>query len=173
MCARLASAADAFLLKIAIEERLGYPVMLIGDGLVGSIESALNLTGPASLYAALAAGTADIYPEVCRGACIVHVVDGARAYRACGVGGGRGGQGVKHASQVWLSEEMEEYDLHVRQAGDVCKLQVPVSYGLCTASLVSLRRWSRSACSASPEETGGSAARRMWSVGTPSLDTVA
>ena len=47
--ARLASAAGAFLLKIAIEERLGYPVMLIVDGLVGSVESALNLTGPASV----------------------------------------------------------------------------------------------------------------------------
>ena len=82
LCARLAAATDAFLLKIAIEERLGYPVMLIGDGLVESIESALNLTGPASVWAALAVGTADIYPEVCRGACIVHVFDGARACRA-------------------------------------------------------------------------------------------
>ena len=64
---RLGSATDAFLLKIIVEERLGYPVQLISDGLVRSIESALNLTGPASVYAALAAGTADIYPEVRRG----------------------------------------------------------------------------------------------------------
>ena len=67
---RLGSAADAFLLKIIVEERLGYPVQLISDGLFRSIESALNLTGPASVYAALAAGTADIYPEVRRVACV-------------------------------------------------------------------------------------------------------
>ena len=89
------------------------------------------------------------------------------------LGAGGRAKGLQHASQVWLSEEMEEYDLHIRQAGNVCKLRVPVSYGLCTTSLFALRRWSRSACSASPGETGGSAARRMWSVGTPSLDTVA
>ena len=80
MCARLASATDAFLLKIAIEEVLGYPVMFIGDGLVGSIESALNLTGPASVYAALAIGTADIYPEVCRVACVRACVACMQAY---------------------------------------------------------------------------------------------
>ena len=67
---RLGSATDAFLLKIIVEERLGYPVQLISDGLIRSIESALNLTGPASVYAALAIGTADIYPEVCRVACV-------------------------------------------------------------------------------------------------------
>ena len=67
---RLGSATDAFLLKIIVEERLGYPVQLISDGLVRSIESALGLTGSASVYAALAAGTADIYPEVRRVACV-------------------------------------------------------------------------------------------------------
>ena len=67
---RLGAAADAFLLKIIVEERLGYPVQLISDGLVRSIESALNLTGSQSVYAALAAGTADIYPEVRRVACV-------------------------------------------------------------------------------------------------------
>jgi hypothetical protein len=55
---------DAFLLKIVIEERLGYPVQLISDGLVEAIDSALNLTGAASVYAALARGDADMYPEV-------------------------------------------------------------------------------------------------------------
>ena len=68
MC-RLGAAADAFLLKITVEERLGYPVELITDGLVPSIESVLNLTDTASVYAALAAGTADIYPEVRPVAC--------------------------------------------------------------------------------------------------------
>jgi hypothetical protein len=71
MC-RLGSAADAFLLKIAIEERLGYPVQFVSDGLVRSIESTLNLTGPASVYAALAAGAVDIYPEVRRAASRSH-----------------------------------------------------------------------------------------------------
>jgi hypothetical protein len=65
MLSRLGAAVDAFLLKILIEERLGYPVQLISDGLlVGAIESALNLTGPASVYSALARGDADMYPEV-------------------------------------------------------------------------------------------------------------
>ena len=62
---RPAAAADAFLLKIVIEERLGWPVQLISDGVVEGIGSMLNLTGPASVYAALARGDADIYPEVC------------------------------------------------------------------------------------------------------------
>jgi hypothetical protein len=91
---RAAAAVDAFLLKIAIEERLGWPVhvrsrllftlpaplfrlsvpllalrpryavQLISDGLTEGIKSALDLNGPESVYEALAAGTADIYPEV-------------------------------------------------------------------------------------------------------------
>ena len=67
---RPAAAADAFLLKIVIEERLGYPVQLISDGLVEAIESVLNLTGPASVYAALARGDADMCPEVRARACV-------------------------------------------------------------------------------------------------------
>jgi hypothetical protein len=63
---RLAAAVDAFLLKIAIEERLGHPVELISDGGVEGITSKLNLRGPASIYSALARGDADIYPEVRR-----------------------------------------------------------------------------------------------------------
>ncbi len=55
---------DAFLLKIVIEGHLGWPVHLISDGLHSSIESALNLSGPASVYQALASGEAHIYPEV-------------------------------------------------------------------------------------------------------------
>jgi hypothetical protein len=54
---------DAFLLKIVIEERLGYPVHLISDGLLPGIESALNLSGMASVYAALASGEVHMYPE--------------------------------------------------------------------------------------------------------------
>ena len=69
---RLAAAVDAFLLKITIEERLGHPVELISDGGLEGIASKLNLRGPASIYAALARGDADIYPEVRR--CVVHSV---------------------------------------------------------------------------------------------------
>jgi hypothetical protein len=61
---RLAAAVDAFLLKIAIEEGLGYPVQLISDGLM--IESALGLTGIQSVYESLAASKVDIYPEARR-----------------------------------------------------------------------------------------------------------
>ena len=63
---RSAAAADAFLLKVAIEERLGYMVELISDDVIGNAESALNLTGPRSVYSALASGDLHIYPEVRR-----------------------------------------------------------------------------------------------------------
>jgi uncharacterized small protein (DUF1192 family) len=63
---RLGAAADSFLLKIVIEGRLGWPVHLISDGLLEGIESALNLSGTASVYQALASGEAHIYPEVRR-----------------------------------------------------------------------------------------------------------
>ena len=63
---RLGSAVDAFLLKIVIEGRLGWPVHLISDGLHSSIESVLNLSGPTSVYQALASGEAHIYPEARR-----------------------------------------------------------------------------------------------------------
>jgi len=61
---RFGAAVDSFLLKIVIEGRLGWPVHLISDGLLEGIESALNLSGPASVYQALASGEAHIYPEV-------------------------------------------------------------------------------------------------------------
>ena len=54
---------DAFLLKIVIEERLGYPVQLISDGSIEGIDSALNLSDTASLWSALATGELHIYPE--------------------------------------------------------------------------------------------------------------
>jgi uncharacterized small protein (DUF1192 family) len=63
---RFGAAVDALLLKIVIEGRLGWPVHLIQDGLLQGIESALNLSGPASVYRALASGEAHIYPEVRR-----------------------------------------------------------------------------------------------------------
>jgi hypothetical protein len=63
---RLGAAVDAFMLKIVIEGRLGWPVHLISDGLLEGIESALNLSGTASIYQALASDEAHIFPEVRR-----------------------------------------------------------------------------------------------------------
>jgi hypothetical protein len=63
---RFGAAVDALLLKIVIEGRLGWPVHLISDGDLADIESALNLSGAASAYQALARGEAHIYPEVRR-----------------------------------------------------------------------------------------------------------
>ena len=60
---RPAAALDAFLLKITIEEQLGYRVQLISDGLLEDVRSALDLSGPASVYSALSSGEVDIYPE--------------------------------------------------------------------------------------------------------------
>jgi hypothetical protein len=65
---------DAFLLKIVIEERLGYPVQLISDGLLPGLESALNLSGVASVYAALASGEVHIYPEARLHSTLAHIV---------------------------------------------------------------------------------------------------
>ena len=61
-CPRLAGKIDAFMLKILIEQELGYPAELVPDGLSPEIPS--NLTGPASVYEALASGAVHMYPEV-------------------------------------------------------------------------------------------------------------
>jgi hypothetical protein len=62
VCSRLAGKIDAFMLKILIEQELGYPAELVPDGLSPEIPS--NLTGPASVYEALASGAVHMYPEV-------------------------------------------------------------------------------------------------------------
>ena len=64
MLGRLGAAVDAFLLKIVAEEHLGWPVQLTSDGLDPELPSALHLNGAASVYDALAAGHADVYPQV-------------------------------------------------------------------------------------------------------------
>ena len=56
-----AAAMDAFLLKVAIEEVLGFPVELVPDGINTNPS---KLTGPKSVYDALATGSVHIYPEV-------------------------------------------------------------------------------------------------------------
>ena len=62
VCSRLAGTIDAFMLKILIEQELGFPTELVPDGLTPAIPS--NLTGPASVYRALESGAAHMYPEV-------------------------------------------------------------------------------------------------------------
>ncbi len=59
------------MLKILIEERLGYPVELISDGLDIDLaaRSRLKLGGVPGVWSALAAADVDIYPEV--RACVV------------------------------------------------------------------------------------------------------
>jgi hypothetical protein len=64
VCSRPAGKIDAFMLKILIEQELGYPTELVPDGLSPEIPS--NLTGPASVYEALAGGAVHMYPEVAR-----------------------------------------------------------------------------------------------------------
>ena len=49
---------DTFLLKIIVEERLGYPVQLLSDGQI------YGTLGNGSIYSALARGEVDMYPEV-------------------------------------------------------------------------------------------------------------
>jgi hypothetical protein len=55
---------DAFILKVLIEQELGYPTELVPDGQLSKISS--NLTGLASVYWALGSGAVHMYPEVAR-----------------------------------------------------------------------------------------------------------
>ena len=64
LCSRLAGVVDAFILKILIEEELGYPAELVPDGEDPEIPS--NLVGTASVYEALERGAVHMYPEVAR-----------------------------------------------------------------------------------------------------------
>ncbi len=64
LCSRLAGVVDAFILKILIEQELGYPAELVPDGEDPEIPS--NLVGTASVYEALERGAVHLYPEVAR-----------------------------------------------------------------------------------------------------------
>ncbi len=56
---------DTFLLKIVVEERLGYPVQLLSDGQLADIGPGLKISDVnAGIYSALARGEVDMYPEV-------------------------------------------------------------------------------------------------------------
>ena len=62
---------DAFLLKIVVEERLGYPVQLLSDGQLADIGPGLKISEGTSvvfaIYSALARGEVDVHPEVTPG----------------------------------------------------------------------------------------------------------
>ena len=62
---RFGAAIDAFLLKIVIEEELGFGVDIVPDGL--SIAS--ELSGVDDIYTALSAGQVHIYPEASSSEC--------------------------------------------------------------------------------------------------------
>ena len=65
---RPGAALDAFLLKIVVEERLGYPVQLLSDGQLADIGPGLRISDVnAGIYSALARGEVDMYPEVTPG----------------------------------------------------------------------------------------------------------
>jgi hypothetical protein len=56
---------DAFLLKIVVEERLGYPVQLLSDGQLADVGPGLRISDVnAGGFLALARGEVDMYPEV-------------------------------------------------------------------------------------------------------------
>ena len=65
---RPGAALDAFLLKIIVEERLGYPVQLLSDGLLADVGPDLRISEGTSVnggvYSALARGEVDMHPEV-------------------------------------------------------------------------------------------------------------
>ncbi len=101
---------DAFLLKIVVEERLGYPVQLLSDGQLADIGPGLKISDVnAGIYSALARGEADVYPEVTPG---YHALWPWRCATLLQVG-------ARSDSQVWPSLEAEEYDLFVRRDGKV------------------------------------------------------
>ena len=102
MCTRLAGKIDAFMLKILIEQELGYPAELVPDGLSPEIPS--NLTGPTSVYEALASGAVHMYPEVARRVSSRQASCASR---------------LPSLMQVWRSEEAELYDAYVLDAKSV------------------------------------------------------
>ena len=61
----LGAAIDAFLLKVAIEQELGYPTELIPDN-VGNVggELPLGSTAQTEMFKRMAAGEVHLYPEV-------------------------------------------------------------------------------------------------------------
>jgi hypothetical protein len=82
---------DVFLLKIVVEERLGYPVRLLSDGQLADVGFDLRISEKTSvvfaIYSALAGGEVDMHPEVipvvpCRMAMVVYA---AQAPSRCSI----------------------------------------------------------------------------------------
>ena len=111
---RPGAALDAFMLKIVIEERLGYPVQLLSDGQLADVGSDLRISEGTSItggiYSALARGEVDMHPEVTRADTMPYSL----AVRAT-----QTQVGARSDSQVWPSLEAEEYDVYVRREGSV------------------------------------------------------
>ena len=113
---RPGAALDAFMLKIVIEERLGYPVQLLSDGQLADIGPGLKLnisegtSNGFGIYSALARGEVDMHPEVTRADTMPYSL----AVRAT-----QTQVGARSDSQVWPSLEAEEYDVYVRREGSV------------------------------------------------------
>jgi hypothetical protein len=104
------------MLKIVIEERLGYPVQLLSDGQLADIGPGLKLnisegtSNGFGIYSALARGEVDMHPEVTRADTMPYSL----AVRAT-----QTQVGARSDSQVWPSLEAEEYDVYVRREGSV------------------------------------------------------
>ena len=113
MC-RPGAALDACLLKIVVEERLGYPVQLLSDGQLADIGPGLRISEGTSInggiYSALARGEVDMHPEVTPADTMPYSL----AVRAT-----QTQVGARSDSQVWPSLEAEEYDAYVRREGSV------------------------------------------------------
>ena len=103
---------DAFLLKIVVEERLGYPVQLRSDGQLADIGPGLKISDVnAGGFLALARGEADMYPEVIPAVIMPYGHGGMCNTSPKSV--------LDSDSQVWPSLESKEYDVYVRRQGNV------------------------------------------------------
>jgi hypothetical protein len=95
-------------LKIVIEEELGFGVDLVPDGLTEGLASELD--GVDDIYRALSIGQVHIYPEA-------PLARNLEAYAWCPakLASVRGRNGL----QVWLSEDQERYHKYVSSLGTV------------------------------------------------------
>ena len=115
MC-RAGAALDAFLLKIIVEERLGYLVQLLSDGQLAAVGPDLRISEETSLnnldpiYSALARGEVDMHPEVTPADTMPY------SLAVCAT---QTQVGARSDSQVWPSLEAKEYDVYVRREGSV------------------------------------------------------
>ena len=98
----LGAAIDAFLLKVAIEQELGYPTELIPDNVGGDVPP--GSTAQTEMFKRMAAGEVHLYPEVT-------LAD----YRPCGAIGPQVVRVVtRRAIQVWRSQEQDLYTKYVK-----------------------------------------------------------